>query len=155
VTNTGAIALAGPAETAALGAAIGAVLQPGDVVTLDGSLGAGKTTLARGLLAALGLEEDAPSPSFPIVIAYEDELRVPVWHVDLYRIEDAGEAEELGLDDALVDSALVIEWAGRLGSDRWPDALALSFSDTPGGGRRLTWQAGPSWERRWPPAPRS
>lgn len=144
--------LDGPAETAALGAAVAERLVVGDVVTLDGPLGAGKTTLARGLLAALGLDEDAPSPSFPIVIAYDDGLRLPVWHVDLYRIEEPNEIEELGLDDALVDTALVIEWAERLGPDRWPDALALSIEDAPGGGRRLTWKAGPSWERRWPPA---
>jgi tRNA threonylcarbamoyladenosine biosynthesis protein TsaE len=144
--------LEAPERTAAVGAAIAERLKPGDVVMLDGPLGAGKTTLARGLLAALGLEEDAPSPSFPIVIAYDEGLRVPVWHVDLYRIEDRKEAEELGLDDALVDTALVIEWAERLGPDRWPDALALSIEDGAGGGRRLTWEAGPSWERRWPPA---
>ncbi|MDO6413360.1 tRNA (adenosine(37)-N6)-threonylcarbamoyltransferase complex ATPase subunit type 1 TsaE [Sphingomonas sp. BIUV-7] len=148
----GSLALAGPDETAALGRSLAARLRVGDVVTLAGPLGAGKTTLARGLLAGLGLDEDAPSPSFPIVIAYE-ELRVPVWHVDLYRIDDPEEAEELGLDDALVDTALVIEWAERLGPGRWPDALALSIETGPEGGRRLTWEAGPSWERRWPPAP--
>jgi tRNA threonylcarbamoyladenosine biosynthesis protein TsaE len=153
VTATGALALRDAGATAAIGAAVAARLRAGDVVTLDGPLGAGKTTLARGLLAALGLEEDAPSPSFPIVIAYEDGLRVPVWHVDLYRIEDAHEAEELGLDDARADAALVIEWAERLGPGRWPDALALSIEDAGETGRRLTWEAGPSWERRWPPAP--
>jgi tRNA threonylcarbamoyladenosine biosynthesis protein TsaE len=152
MTLHGVIALDDPERTAHLGAAIAERLEAGDVVTLDGPLGAGKTTLARGLLAALGLEEDAPSPSFPIVIAYDEGLRVPVWHVDLYRIEDRQEAEELGLEDALVDTALVIEWAERLGPDRWPDALALSIEDAAGGGRRLTWEAGPSWERRWPPA---
>ncbi|PZU09287.1 tRNA (adenosine(37)-N6)-threonylcarbamoyltransferase complex ATPase subunit type 1 TsaE [Sphingomonas sp.] len=145
--------LPGAEETGRIGAAIAERLRTGDVVTLDGPLGAGKTTLARGLLAALGLEEDAPSPSFPIVIAYDEGLRLPVWHVDLYRIEDAEEAEELGLDDALADTALVIEWAERLGPGRWPDALVLSIEDAADEGRRLTWTAGPSWERRWPPAP--
>lgn len=153
MTMSGALALEGPEQTAAIGAAIAERLRVGDVVTLDGPLGAGKTTLARGLLAALGLEEDAPSPSFPIVIAYDEGLRLPVWHVDLYRIDDPEEAEELGLDDALIDTALVIEWAERLGPGRWPDALILSIEDAPEGGRRLTWEAGPSWERRWPPAP--
>jgi tRNA threonylcarbamoyladenosine biosynthesis protein TsaE len=153
MSRTGTIILESPDQTAALGAAIAERLATGDVVMLDGPLGAGKTTLARGLLAALGLEEEAPSPSFPIVIAYEHELRLPVWHVDLYRIEDAQEAEELGLDDALVDTALIIEWAERLGPGRWRDALALSFASGKHDGRRLTWTAGPSWERRWPPAP--
>jgi tRNA threonylcarbamoyladenosine biosynthesis protein TsaE len=152
MTARGMLPLDSPEATAALGAAVAARLGVGDVVTLNGPLGAGKTTLARGLLAALGLEEDAPSPSFPIVIAYDEGLRLPVWHVDLYRIENAAEAEELGLDDALADTALVIEWAERLGPDRWPDALALSIGDAADGGRCLTWEAGPSWERRWPPA---
>lgn len=149
----GEILLADAQETEMLGEALAGRIGIGDVVTLDGPLGAGKTTLARGLLAGLGLAGETPSPSFPIVIAYEDGLRVPLWHVDLYRIEDAQEAEELGLDEALMDGALVIEWAERLGRDRWPQALALSIEATVDGGRRLTWEAGPSWERRWPPAP--
>jgi len=151
VSRTGIFELGTLEETAALGAAIADRLRTGDVVTLDGPLGAGKTTLARGMLAALGLDEEAPSPSFPIVIAYEHELRLPVWHVDLYRIEEPAEAEELGLDDALTDAALIVEWPDRLGANRWPDALALSFTGGEGEARRLTWQAGPSWERRWPP----
>lgn len=152
MSRTGIFELSTPEETGALGAAIADRLQTGDVVTLDGPLGAGKTTLARGLLAALGLDEEAPSPSFPIVIAYEHELRLPVWHVDLYRIEEVAEGEELGLDDALTDAALIVEWPDRLGANRWPDALALSFVSGEGEARRLTWQAGPSWEQRWPPA---
>ncbi len=74
----------------------------GDVITLSGPLGAGKTSIARGLLAALGLEGEAPSPSFAIVQPYAPpEVRFPVLHVDLYRIDDPDEIEELGLDDAL------------------------------------------------------
>src|SRR3546814_14549304 len=78
------------------------------VIALRGGLGAGKTTLARGLLSSLGLEEEAPSPSFAIVQPYDPPLvRVPVTHVDLYRLENAAEAEELGLDELICDSLLL------------------------------------------------
>ena len=74
---------------------------PGDVITLSGPLGAGKTSIARGLLAALGLAGEAPSPTFAIVQPYAPpETRLPVMHVDLYRIEHPDEIEELGLDEA-------------------------------------------------------
>src|SRR3546814_9715395 len=79
----------------ALGARLAEVVQPGDVIALRGGLGAGKTTLARGLLSALGLEEEAPSPSFAIVQPYDPPLvRFPVTHVDLYRLENAARSEE-------------------------------------------------------------
>ncbi|PTQ07401.1 tRNA (adenosine(37)-N6)-threonylcarbamoyltransferase complex ATPase subunit type 1 TsaE [Sphingomonas oleivorans] len=144
--------LSDPLATAALGAELAALLRPGDVVALSGDLGAGKTTLARGLLAELGLAGEAQSPSFSIVIAYAPpEVRLPLWHVDLYRIEDPEEAEELGLDDARVDSALLIEWPERLEHGLWPDALRLHIEAGPDGARRLTWNVPPSWEGRWPP----
>jgi tRNA threonylcarbamoyladenosine biosynthesis protein TsaE len=142
------------AATLALGEQLAAVLRPGDVVTLAGPLGSGKTTLARGLLAALGLEGEAASPSYPIVIAYEPpELVLPVWHVDLYRIDDPEELEELGLLEARNDAALLIEWPERL-AHPFTDTLALQFAPDNGGGRRLTWTAGASWGERWPPLPR-
>lgn len=144
--------LADPAATEAAGAALAAVLRPGDAVALQGDLGAGKTTFARGLLAALGLEEEAPSPSFAIVQAYAPpEVRFPVWHVDLYRLEDPEEALQLGLDDARIDTALIIEWPERLGPALWADTLRLRLDAGPDGARRLTWQAPASWEARWPP----
>lgn len=140
------------AATAAVGRTLAGLLRAGDVIALSGDLGAGKTTLVRGLLAGLGLQSEAPSPSFAIVIAYAPpELRLPVWHVDLYRIENPDEVEELGLDDARGDTALLIEWPDRLGAGLWPDALRLHLAVEQDGARRLTWNASSSWEARWPP----
>lgn len=146
------IRLADPKETEAIGASLAAVLAPGDVITLDGPLGAGKTSIARGLLAALGLEGEAPSPSFAIVQPYAPpEVRLPVLHVDLYRIDEPAEMEELGLEDARYDSALLVEWPERAGPRAWPDALRLRLEILPDGARGLTWEAPPAWERRWRP----
>ena len=145
--------LADEAATLAAGAAMAPLLRAGDVVALYGDLGAGKTTFARGLLAALGLPGEAPSPTFAIVQAYAPpEVRLPLAHVDLYRLRDPDEAEELGLDDALADGALLIEWPERLGGWLWPSALRLRLDPDPGGGRRLTWQRPAAWESRWPPS---
>lgn len=142
--------LADPPATEALGSSLAALVRPGDVITLSGPLGAGKTSVARGLLAALGLRGEAPSPTFAIVQPYAPpEVRLPVLHVDLYRIEDAAELEELGLDDALPDSVLLIEWPERA-PGRWPQALALSLTIEPDGARALTAAVPPAWEARWP-----
>lgn len=148
----GAIALADPAATDACGAALAPLLRPGDAIALAGPLGAGKTSFARGILRGLGLRGEAPSPTFPIVIPYDPpDLRLPLWHVDLYRIEDSGEIDELGLDEARADAVLLIEWPDRLGGRLWPDALRLTFTPVADGGRRLTWAAPAAWEARWPP----
>lgn len=146
------IRLQGPEETAAIGAALAFLLRPGDVVALSGDLGAGKTTFARGLLHALGFAGEVPSPSFPIVIPYAPpELAIPLWHVDLYRIDDPDELEELGLDEARLDSALLIEWPERMGGLLWPDALRLTIEPDGADARRLTWTTPAPWEGRWPP----
>ena len=134
-------------ETAAAGAALAHAAREGDVITLSGPLGVGKTALARGFIAALGYQGDVPSPSFAIVQPYE-ELEPPVWHVDLYRIEDREEIEELGLD-AAAEAVLLVEWPARAGARAWPDALALSLDFAPGGDRILTAEVPPSWEGRW------
>jgi len=135
--------------TAQLGARLAGVARAGDVITLSGPLGAGKTALARGLIAALGHEGDVPSPSFAIVQPYED-LEPPVWHVDLYRIEEPSEIGELGLDSA-ADAILLVEWPERAGGVAWPGALALSLDFTQDDDRILTAKVPPSWEGRWPP----
>ena len=136
------------AETAAAGAALARAALAGDVITLSGPLGVGKTALARGFIAALGHAGEVPSPTFAIVQPYED-VDPPVWHVDLYRIEDAAEIEELGLD-AAADAALLVEWPARAGEQAWPDALDLSLEFGQHGERILTAKVPPSWEGRWP-----
>jgi tRNA threonylcarbamoyladenosine biosynthesis protein TsaE len=133
--------------TARLGADLARVARPGDVITLSGPLGVGKTAFARGFIAALGHEGEVPSPSFAIVQPYED-LSPPVWHVDLYRVEKTSELEELGLDSA-GNAVLLVEWPDRGGV--WREALALSLAFGQNEDRLLTAKVPPSWEGRWPP----
>lgn len=139
------------AATLAFGASLAVLLQPGDVIALGGDLGAGKTTLARGTLRALGLAGEAPSPTFAIVQPYAPpETRIAVAHVDLYRIEDRAALVELGLDELRLDHALLIEWPERLGDALWSDALVLTLAPA-AGGRVLTATVPTAWEARWPP----
>ncbi len=141
--------LADPAATEAFGARLAGVAGPGDMITLTGPLGAGKTSIARGLLAALGLEGEAPSPSFAIVQPYAPpEVRIPVLHVDLYRIDEPDEIEELGLDEALSDSLLIVEWPERA-PGMWAEALALTLTIEADGTRALTAGVPEAWRARW------
>ena len=137
------------AATAGLGRKLAGLARAGDVITLSGPLGVGKTALARGFLAALGHSGEVPSPSFAIVQPYED-VDPPVWHVDLYRIEDPSEIDELGLDSA-TDAVLLVEWPERAGRHAWPAALRLALSFGRDGDRSLTAEVPPAWEGRWPP----
>ena len=141
--------LAGEAETESFGRALAAVLRRGDVVTLSGPLGVGKTALARGVLHGAGHDGEVPSPTFAIVQPY-DELEPPIWHCDLYRLEDPSELDELGLDSALEDAALLIEWPERAGAAAWPQSLRLSLDFAEGSARALTAQVPAAWEGRWP-----
>src|SRR5215469_1667277 len=119
--------LTSPADTEALGARIAASLARGDAVALEGDLGAGKTTLVRAVLAALGHGETVPSPTFTLVQRYETP-RLAIAHFDLYRIEREEEIEELGLDEALDEGAALIEWPERAGSRLPPDALHVQLT---------------------------
>jgi tRNA threonylcarbamoyladenosine biosynthesis protein TsaE len=141
--------LADEGATRKLGERLAGELRPGDVVTLSGPLGVGKTELVRALIAALGHSGDVPSPTFAIVQNYED-LSPPVWHVDLYRIEDAGELDELGLD-SVSDAVLLVEWPERAGKAIWPEALRLRLDFDEEGARRLTADVPAAWRGRWPP----
>ena len=134
--------------TLAFGRRLASALKPGDVITLSGPLSAGKTTLVRGLLVALGHEGEVPSPSFAIVQPYED-IAPPVWHVDLYRIENVSDIDELGLDDIRQDGVLIVEWPEHADETAWPEALALSLEVTQDGSRALTANVPTAWEGRW------
>jgi len=136
------------AATRGAGARLAKVARPGDVIALSGELGAGKTMFARGLLQALGHDGEVPSPSFAIVQPYEA-LALPVWHVDLYRLESSDELDELGLD-AAEEGVLLVEWPERAGALAWPDALRLTLEVEPNGARSLTAMVPPPWEARWP-----
>ncbi len=139
-------------ETLGFGARLGAILERGDVVTLTGALGAGKTVLAKGIVAGLGHGGDVPSPSYPLVIPYDPPaVRIALSHVDLYRLDDAAALGELALDDAREEGALVIEWPDRMGMHAWSDVLALTLVIQDETTRVLTASVPPAWERRWPP----
>ena len=135
----------------ALGNRIAVALQIGDVIALSGGLGAGKTTLARAIIAGLGYAGEVPSPSFAIIELYEPPaLRMPVVHADFYRLKRAAEAEELGLEDYRHDAALIAEWpenAGGFGHE--PGCLSLTL-ETAEKGRIAIARAGPDWLGREP-----
>jgi tRNA threonylcarbamoyladenosine biosynthesis protein TsaE len=101
-------------ETAAVGRELAAALSAGDVLLLHGDLGAGKTAFVRGLAEGLGVARDeVSSPTFTLIQEYRGG-RLTLFHVDLYRIEDPREFDELGLDEIAEDGVLAIEWAERL-----------------------------------------
>ena len=123
-------------DTLAFGARLAAVLRPGDVVALSGGLGAGKTTLARGLIQSRLGEIDVPSPTYTLVQTYdwgEHEL----WHCDLYRMEAPDDALELGLLDAMGEEIVLLEWPDRLGALLPEDALSIDIAFD-GEGRTVT-----------------
>ena len=134
-----------------LGARIAAQLRAGDVVALSGGLGAGKTTLARAILAALGHMGEVPSPTFTILETYgPPHLRLPVVHADFYRLERPAEADELGLDDYRDGSALIAEWPENVGGFATePGCLEIAL-EIAGNGRRAIVEPGAAWQGRWP-----
>jgi tRNA threonylcarbamoyladenosine biosynthesis protein TsaE len=141
------------AATRALASRLSSQLRQGDVVALSGDLGAGKTAFARAFIQALAEHQNAmidevPSPTFTIVQIY-DELDPPVWHVDLYRLEDRSDAFELGLDEAYEDGITLIEWPDRLGEAFPADHLRMDFQiGASEGTRSLTLSGHGIWAAR-------
>ncbi|MBB3776252.1 tRNA threonylcarbamoyladenosine biosynthesis protein TsaE [Erythromicrobium ramosum] len=143
------------ASMAAYGAAIAGRLRAGDVVALTGGLGAGKTTLARAILASLGHEGEVPSPTFTIIETYDSPpLRLAAVHADFYRLKDPAELAEIGLDDYREGAVLLAEWPDHAGGfAHEPGCLSITLEpvgESGEGGRIAIARGGADWVGRMP-----
>jgi tRNA threonylcarbamoyladenosine biosynthesis protein TsaE len=124
------------AETSALAQQVAATLAPGTFVLLFGDLGAGKTAFVRGLAAGLGANpDDVSSPTFVIMQHYKG--RVPLTHVDLYRLDTAAAVDDLGLEELVSGGVLAVEWAERLPRSIG-ECVSVRIEDAGGDDRRIT-----------------
>jgi tRNA threonylcarbamoyladenosine biosynthesis protein TsaE len=139
--ETGQFLSHSPAETRQLGARLGALLQPGDLVCLQGELGAGKTTLVQGLAAGWGAQDAVSSPTFVIINLYRQSKGGKLYHLDTYRLASLPEAEELDLDDLLAEGPLVVEWPERLAGLLPSERLWVKLTDLAVDERQITMEA--------------
>lgn len=115
-----------PEETVAIGQKMAPLLEPKDIILLDGDLGAGKTTFTKGLAAGLGIKRNVKSPTFTIIREYQDG-RIPLYHMDVYRLED-GSGDELGLEEYFNgDGVSVVEWSKFVADELPADYLRIAF----------------------------
>ena len=129
-----------PEETQEVGRVLGLHTQPGDLILLVGELGSGKTTLTQGIGQGLGVSGSVRSPTFVLVAQHQG--RIPLYHVDLYRVRGLEEALELGLDDeALGDGVSVVEWADRAPEAFSPERLEVHMEHHGESGRFLQLEA--------------
>lgn len=146
--STSGLDLPDLAATEALARRLARLAGPGDVIALEGDLGAGKTAFARAFIsAAMGTDTEVPSPTFTLVQTYEAPIGA-VWHFDLYRIASAEDAFELGIEEAFVDGICLVEWPDRLGARLPAEALRLKLEVTAGEARRATLAAPAHWAGR-------
>src|SRR5688572_6278007 len=128
-----------PAETKRLGERLARLLRPGDVLLLQGELGAGKTCFAQGIGAGLNVKEAVKSSSFVLVNEYHGRLHV--YHADLFRLEDPVQVFELGLEENAQDGLLLIEWPDRAMQEMPPEHLLARFETTGDKSRRISFEA--------------
>jgi len=134
-------------ETRALAETLGEVLRPGDLVVLSGALGAGKTAFAQGVARGLGVTEPVVSPTFTIVRQYEG--RVPLAHVDVYRLERLQELHDLGFDELLDDRVTIVEWGDAAGPLLPAERLEVRMEETGEDERAIeVLPHGESWQGR-------
>jgi tRNA threonylcarbamoyladenosine biosynthesis protein TsaE len=128
-----------PDETEAAAARLARHVGRGDLLLLSGEMGAGKTTFVRGLARGMGIEDDVISPTFQLVRVYAGSVQLA--HADLYRLTDASDLADLGLDELLDRGAVVVEWGDRLVD---PDATRVHLDVLDQGRRRLRLEGAPS-----------
>lgn len=136
------------AETEALGERLAGYLLPGDIICLTGDLGAGKTTLTRGIVRGSGSPSPVSSPTFTLIHEYSGG-RFPIYHVDAYRLQGAVDAASVGLDEYLgrEDGVTIIEWWQNIESALPPDRLEIELTEADGDAREVTWRPyGSRWE---------
>jgi tRNA threonylcarbamoyl adenosine modification protein YjeE len=144
------LALANEAATGRLAARLARSARKGDVIALKGELGSGKTTFARAFIRArLGDSTEVPSPTFTLVEIYGGDSALPIWHFDLYRLDNAESARELGFEEALADAVSLVEWPERLGASLPLERLELTFRAGPTpDSRSVTIAASAAWRDR-------
>jgi tRNA threonylcarbamoyladenosine biosynthesis protein TsaE len=146
------LATTSPEETRAVGEAVAALLRPGDLVSLTGDLGAGKTTFVQGAARALGVEEPVLSPTFTLVREYRG--RAPIYHLDIYRLDRVQDVLDLGFEELVDRRAIVfVEWGDAIDALLPPERLQVELTLPPDGEERrfsLTWY-GRTWAARIEP----
>lgn len=135
-------------ETRSLGAAVASVAAPGDLISLSGDLGAGKTAFVQGFAAALGVAQPVTSPTFVLANRYEG--RMVVNHLDAYRLSGVGEAHDLALPELLDDGVTLVEWGDVISAALPADRLeiAIGFGTGPDDRSVALTTRGPSWLER-------
>jgi tRNA threonylcarbamoyladenosine biosynthesis protein TsaE len=147
-----AVTCGSPEATRNLAAGVARILLPGDVLLLDGDLGAGKTTFTQGLAKAIGVDDVVTSPTFALVRSYPSSFGVDLVHVDVYRLDEVSDIVALGLPEMLEDGAIaVVEWGSRAVPALGPDYLGIRIDLTDiDGERRMTLvPEGTRWQARW------
>ncbi len=129
------------------------LLKTGDIITLDGNLGTGKTEFCRAIIHALGYNEDVPSPTFNLVQVYEpelDDMETPaVWHIDLYRLENEEDVFELGIEDAFDTAVTLIEWPEKMGRFLPQEHLKINLKmAATEEARSITFAGGAYWQKK-------
>ncbi len=130
--------IATEADMLAFGSILAVSLKAGDWLAIEGPLGAGKTVLCKGIISGLGYRGEVTSPSYAIINRYDQpDVAVPVAHIDLYRLENRDELDELGVNDGRADCITLLEWANRFPTKHWHPTHQISIEPNDDGTRTM------------------